>query len=171
MENEKWQIVNQYVQDYAKEHRDEFDLVCSFQVLEHIADVNSFIESKVACLKKGGKLIISVPNNDSFIKKNFAALNMPPHHMGLWTKESLIYLTKIFPLELIDIHLEDLKEYHVDGFIWSERYSKGNKTLNKIKRKIDVWTGTYAKIKSDVLKKRQSFIGHTILAVYQKNKI
>lgn len=166
--NEKWKIVNQYVQEFAKDHSDQFDLVCSYQVLEHIADVHSFIEANVNCLKKGGKLIISVPNNDSFIKNGNAALNMPPHHMGLWTKETLTSLTSIFSLELIEIHIEELKEYHVDGYIWSERYSNGNKIVNKVKRKIDLFTGAYARIKADVVKKRETIMGHTILAVYQK---
>jgi SAM-dependent methyltransferase len=167
-ENEKWKILNHYVQDYAKDHSEQFDIVCSYQVLEHIADVHSFIEANVVCLKKGGKLIISVPNNDSFIKNNNSALNRPPHHMGLWTKESLISLTNLFSLELINIHLEELKEYHVDSFIWSEKYSKGNKFVNKLRRKIHLLTGQYAKLKSGILGKRETLIGHTILAVYQK---
>jgi 2-polyprenyl-3-methyl-5-hydroxy-6-metoxy-1,4-benzoquinol methylase len=166
--NEKWQIINQNIQDYSKEHRDEFDIVCSYQVLEHISDVHSFITSNIVCLKKGGKLIISVPNNDSFIKESNTPLNMPPHHMGRWTKESLTSLTKIFSLELLDIHIEGLKDYHVDGYIWSERYNKGNKYFNKVRRKIDIFMGSYAKFKEDVIKKRETITGHTILAVYRK---
>jgi SAM-dependent methyltransferase len=168
VKNEKWQIVNQYVQDYAKDHSDQFDLVCSYQVLEHIADVHGFIEANVACLKKGGKLIISVPNNDSFLKNLDAALNVPPHHMGLWTKDSLTSLTKLFPLNLVEIHFEELKEYHVDTYILSERYNSGKRLVDKIKRRIDTFTGVYARIKTDVLQKREAIIGHTILAVFEK---
>lgn len=166
--NGKWQIVNQYVQEYAKNHAEKFDLVCSHQVLEHIADVNSFIESNIACLKKGGKLIISVPNNDSYIKNLDVALNMPPHHMGLWTKDTLVSLSKIFPLKVIEIHLEELQDYHVDGYIWSEKYSRGNKLVNRIKRKINALTGVYSKLKAEVLEKRESIIGHTNLIVFEK---
>jgi SAM-dependent methyltransferase len=168
IENEKWKIVNQYVQEFAKDHSEQFDVVCSYQVLEHIADVHSFIEASIICLKNEGILIISVPNNDSFIKNNNAALNMPPHHMGLWTKESLISLANRFSLNLIDIHFEELKEYHIDGYITSERYSSGNKIINKLKRKIHSLTGEYAKFKSDISEKRESLIGHTILAVFEK---
>lgn len=166
--NEKWQIINKYVQEYAKDHSEQFDIVCSYQVLEHIANVHSFIEASLACLKQGGKLIISVPNNDSFLKNNQSALNMPPHHMGLWTKESLLSLTNIFPLEIVDIHLEELREYHVEGYIWSEKYSKGNILINKIKRKFDKWIGNYDKEKTKIMDKRNSLIGQTILAVYEK---
>ena len=166
--NKKWQIVNQYVQEFAKNHLGEFDLVCSYQVLEHISNVHSFIESNIACLKKGGKLIISVPNNDSFIKDLDAALNKPPHHMGLWTKGSLISLTKIFPIKVFKVHLEDLKSYHVDNYIWSQKYSKGNKLFNKIKRKIEILIGSYSKIKAETLENRQTIVGHTILIVFEK---
>lgn len=168
IKKEKFEIVNKYVQDYAKIHSDQFDLVCSYQVLEHIAEVQSFIEANVACLRKGGKLIISVPNNDSYIKNLDSALNMPPHHMGLWTKSSLSALTQIFPLTILEIHFEKLKEYHIDGYIWSERYSSGNRLVNKIKRKFDVITGNYSIIQTEVLEKCESIMGHTILVVFEK---
>ena len=168
-QNEKWYIINQYVQEYAKEHSEEFDLVCSYQVLEHISEVHSFLEANVACLKRGGKLVISVPNNDSFIKKDSdGALNMPPHHMGLWTEESLLALTNIFPLKILKIHIEDLRDYHVDNYIWSEKYGQGSILFNKVKRKLDKLTGNYAKVKADILDKRESLMGHTILMVFEK---
>lgn len=166
--NEKWQIINQFIQEYSKLNADQFDLVCSYQVLEHIADVNSFIYSKIRCLKKGGKLIISVPNNDSFLKNLDSGLNMPPHHMGLWAKDSLMSLTLIFPLKVIKVHFEELKDYHVDGYIWSEKYSNGNKLINKIKRKIDMLRGSYSKLKDEVLEKSEAIMGHTILVVFEK---
>jgi SAM-dependent methyltransferase len=166
--NEKWEIVNQNVQDYAKNNLEKFDLVCSYQVLEHIADVHSFIESKIACLKKSGILIISVPNNESYIKDTDGALNMPPHHMGLWTESSLISLTKVFPLKIVQVHYEELQDYHVDGYICAMKYTNGNKLINRIKLKIDKYTGAYNKFKNDILQKRRSIIGQTILIVYEK---
>ena len=81
-EHTNWKVINQTVQDYAKTNQEKFDLVCSYQVLEHIADVHSFINAKVGCLKKGGKLIISVPNNESFIKDT-DTLNLPPPSYGV----------------------------------------------------------------------------------------
>ena len=72
-------IYNRYIEDYGSEHPGKFDLVCSFQVLEHIPSVGSFMEGQINALKEGGLLIIGVPNNDAFIKYNkMELLNMPP---------------------------------------------------------------------------------------------
>lgn len=166
--NESWEILNQTIQDYSKKNIEQFDLVCSFQVLEHISDVHSFIKSSIDCLKVGGKLIISVPNNDSYIKHLETPLNMPPHHMGHWTESSLNELIKLYPIKLVKFHYEELMEYHVDGYINAVKYSNSNKFLTKVKRKFDMIFGKYSKYKYKVLIERDSILGHTILAVYEK---
>ena len=104
------------IQNFSDENEGLFDIVCSFQVLEHVDSVKEFIESMVKCLKNGGKLIIGVPNNDSFLGLSDNLLNIPPHHMGLWNKQSLASLTNIFPIELVQFHFESLQEYHVDYY-------------------------------------------------------
>lgn len=164
-QNDKWKIENEPVETYASKFPGHFDLVCSYQVLEHIADVYSFLKSSIDCLKVDGKLIISVPNNDSFIKGNFSALNMPPHHMGLWSTESLKYLSNLFPLELEKVHYEPLQEYHVDGYINAEYYHKFG---GRILRKIDKILGKYEKLRKMTLEKRETIIGHSIMIVFRK---
>ena len=164
----KWKIVNQLVQDYEKNNKEKFDLVCSYQVLEHVSDVFNFITSKLNCLKPGGKLIISVPNNESFIKNSDFCLNMPPHHMGKWNSVSLSALEKLFSINLIKLHYEELQEYHIESYIYSERYAKYNRLFGKIARKIDKMTGKYNSLIEDVKEQRTKLIGHTILAVFEK---
>lgn len=92
-------ILAESLADHAATHAEQYDVVCSFQVVEHIAEVKHFIEDSIKCVKKGGKLVISVPNNDSVIFKNdpWHILNLPPHHMGLWTKDAFTHLPTIFP--------------------------------------------------------------------------
>ena len=103
--------------EVAKLQSETFDVVCSFQVLEHIPDVNKFIDSCIDLLKPGGRLIICVPNSDGFIK--FAdndLLNQPPHHLSLWSRSVFEKLPQYFPLELIRILTEPLALYHLDWF-------------------------------------------------------
>jgi 2-polyprenyl-3-methyl-5-hydroxy-6-metoxy-1,4-benzoquinol methylase len=109
-------ILSESIENHSINNMDKYDIVCSFQVLEHISNVKSFIESQILCLKKNGLLIISVPNNDSFLDKSYNILNMPPHHMGLWNRKSLKSLANLFGLEVIKISLEPLQSYHKQYF-------------------------------------------------------
>lgn len=113
--NKKLKILNISIQDYAKKNYQKYDIVCSFQVVEHIAKIKEFLQASIHVLKPGGKLIISVPNNDSFIFESYKdiPLNLPPHHMGLWNMNSLIKLEKFFDVRLDEFLIEPLQEYHL----------------------------------------------------------
>ncbi|MDF3027773.1 MAG: methyltransferase family protein [Fluviicola sp.] len=116
-------VSNTPVEEYAKENPGQFDLVCSFQVLEHVSTPYEFLKAQIELLKSGGKLIIGVPNNDSFIGSNLhlsRILNEPPHHMGRWTYESLRSLEKIFPeLEYTDVKYEPMVNDNVSVYTWN----------------------------------------------------
>lgn len=164
-----FEIVNQVIQEFQKSNQEAFDVVCSFQVLEHISEVYDFLEAKIKCLKRGGKLLISVPNNESFLRDSDSVLNMPPHHVGLWTSVSLRYLEKVFPIRLLELHYEPLQEYHVDSYIYATHYAHYPKLASVLLKKLDIITGRYNKIKQKVKVERESIAGHTVLAVYLKN--
>ncbi len=93
--------------------------VCAFQVLEHIPEPAIFLAQCIEALEHGGKLLLSVPNNRSFIRheKN-NLLNLPPHHATRWDARSLRSMTKVFPeLSLKGIFYEPLADYHNQWFI------------------------------------------------------
>lgn len=97
------------IEVFAAENREKFDAVVLFQVLEHVYDVVPFINALLSCLKKGGKLIVSVPDNSPY-HKNYRihlTLNLPPHHMGLWNAESFKNLEKVFGVSLISTEYDD----------------------------------------------------------------
>ena len=79
------------IESEAKNNKEVYDVVCSFQVLEHITDVNNFIEASVCALKTGGKLIIGVPNNNPFLFVNdkYHTLNLPPPSRGVMGTNNL----------------------------------------------------------------------------------
>ena len=80
--------VDETIEEHAQSHAGAYDVVTAFQVLEHVADVRSFVASSLAALAPGGLLIIAVPNNDSFISaETDLTLNLPPHHVGLWRRK------------------------------------------------------------------------------------
>jgi SAM-dependent methyltransferase len=174
-------IINQSVEIHSNSHLESYDVVCSFQVLEHVSNPKSFIESCLKCLKKGGLLIISVPSDDSFIgslKNN--VLNMPPHHVTRWSDKALQYVADRFCLKLIDIHHEKLADIHrrlyarelviksLDN-LWknNQSYSLVDSSTNyQVKSKISKVIAAF--ISAGLTDDRIKPIGHSVTVVYQK---
>lgn len=162
-------IFGQSIQEYAKVNPERYDVVCFFQVLEHITDVKEFIQSSINALKQGGNLIVCVPNNDSFIKHDeYLVTNMPPHHMGLWNKKSLSSLQSLFNVKLKKIYLEPLNLESCENYrnVQMRRMLASNarfKLIEKIAHKVV----SRPLLESTKLIKNLIH-GTSILAVYEK---
>jgi 2-polyprenyl-3-methyl-5-hydroxy-6-metoxy-1,4-benzoquinol methylase len=106
-------VLDESVEQHAMSNSEKYDIVCAFQVLEHIAEPRSFIGACVSCLRPGGLLIYSLPSQDSFARyvPNFV-LDLPPHHMARWSDEVLKSIAKIFSLEVVEIWHEPLQFVH-----------------------------------------------------------
>jgi SAM-dependent methyltransferase len=101
-------------------NRASYDAVCAFQVLEHVSDPLGFLQSTIKLLKPGGKLIIAVPNMDSFLRYATEDLpNQPPHHITHWCQAAAMSLPTLLPVRLLSVKLEPLHQDHVDWFISS----------------------------------------------------
>lgn len=106
------------LQEITDEQPGTFDVVCSFQVLEHIPDPKKFINACAKLLKPGGRLIIAVPNSDSFIRlDNNNLLNQTPHHITRWARATFEALPQCFPLVLLKVGYEPLASYHLDWYV------------------------------------------------------
>lgn len=125
---------HELVQEHAKTHANEYDVVYFFQVLEHISDIRGFLEASIACLKPGGKLLIAVPNNEPFLFgsiKNYA-LNVPPHHMGWWNTRSLTAIAPHFGLKAEKVFYDHIPPSYIPGFV--NIYIRENSYRNETKR-------------------------------------
>lgn len=105
--------LNSIVKLYPK----EFDAVCSFQVLEHLSKPKEFLELLIQALKPNGKLILCVPNSDSFLRYQYNLLDMPPHHMTQWSEYSFRALESFLPIKLEKVVREPLAVYHTSGYL------------------------------------------------------
>ena len=107
------EVLNESIQNHSINKANTYDVVCSFQVLEHVVDVSSFIKSAVVCLKDGGLLILSSPSTDSFAAfvPNFV-LDMPPHHATRWSDASYRNVANLYNLDLIKLWHEPLQNIH-----------------------------------------------------------
>ena len=105
------------LEDLAERCPGAFDVVCSFQVLEHVTNPGGFLTSMCTVLRPGGKLILGLPNADSFLRYEFNVLDLPPHHMSRWTAEVMKRLHSWFPLRLIRVAYQPLEETAVDRYV------------------------------------------------------
>lgn len=159
-------IENISIQEYSKSHLNEFDAVCSFQVLEHVSDPHSFIQSKVDACRGGGIIIIAVPSEDSFIQYAVnGILNMPPHHIGRFSDKCLNNIAKLFNLKLAEIYHERVQPEHINFYksvMFSKRFFTPTLLDSNPLRKIINRLGRLCE------KVPNNAYGHTVVAVYQK---
>ena len=144
-----------------------YDIVCSFQVVEHVAQSYDFIKASVDALKPGGLLIIGVPNNNPYLfrKDKYHTLNLPPHHMGLWDKLSLANMGKHLNLEIEEILVEPLQDWEI------EQYIKISINSSILKIILLFFTSKIRPLRVRLMFRnffRLKFDGRNILAIYKK---
>jgi 2-polyprenyl-3-methyl-5-hydroxy-6-metoxy-1,4-benzoquinol methylase len=66
---------------------EQFDLVVSFQVIEHLPDPVGFLRGLRACTAPGGELIVTTPNRLMSVSEN-------PYHLREWTAPELLALAQ-----------------------------------------------------------------------------
>jgi SAM-dependent methyltransferase len=140
-----------------------YDVVTSFQVLEHVVNPIALIEGCMRLLQPGGTLIVGVPNNDSFLRfdaDNY--LNNPPHHMGLWNRSSLTALAQITNLDIRTVETEPLAETDWYQAVMEKRY------LGPWQRRLYFRLGFAKVFERYVRENAPAIAGHTIIAVYRK---
>ncbi len=83
-------VRNETIAAHAASHPEEYDAVCAFHSLEHVADPLDFTRDLVKCVRPGGRLCIVVPSRTSPLTEipDFV-LNAPPHHLSWWNEGAL----------------------------------------------------------------------------------
>lgn len=80
----------------------KFDILIASEVMEHQIDPKRFIETCFRLLKRGGILIITVPNRDRFLLRQRSIPNdIPPHHFLRFDKT---FFKKNFQDKIILVH-------------------------------------------------------------------
>lgn len=167
------------IQKHSITHKEFYDTVVCFQLIEHLgADINDFLFSAMNCIKKGGKLIIAVPDNEAIVKYMVNnCLNLPPHHTLYWNESSLRFLGKKYNLEI-----ETIQREPVEKRLWNRTmaFVFVHKLLNRRIHKVDLLftkrTGALHLLIhcvrimlniSGISWYRKKY-GHTIIVVYKK---
>jgi len=145
------------VEELARAEGESFDVVCSFQVLEHVINPAAFIKGCMDCLKPGGILAFSTPNHKHVPHaKRQDAFDLPPHHMGHFSRNVYKRLADIYGLGLESIYEQP-------------RYSE-TEDATKIRRRGRLLQMSISAIKG-MLNVPHRIIygpGHTMLVVFRK---
>lgn len=111
------ELLDESVEMHAVANAGRYDLVCHFQVLEHVPDPRGFLAACVACLKPEGRLLVAVPAYDSFLRYSTNnLLNLPPHHLTHWSDDALRSIGTLFQLQLVSLAHEPVASFHRMGY-------------------------------------------------------
>ncbi len=171
-------VYQESLADWAQKYPGQYTMICSFQVLEHIAQPKEFIQQCLNCLAPNGRLILAVPNGKSFTRYlEYDLLDMPPHHLTRWHTQAFQALESYFPMRLENIFYEPLASYHVDWYVGLQmdrlqpfpnpRQSFGHKIIYKITKPIYKQLPQVYKFILNV-GLRKSIQGHSLLASFRK---
>lgn len=101
------------VERFAPDHAEHFDVVCAFQVLEHLVAPDAFLKAAFHCLRPGGLCLLSVPNREGFTRhavNDFG--NMPPHHITRFSGRVMRNIAGRYGATVERILEEPVAEYH-----------------------------------------------------------
>ena len=83
-------MFNGVIEDFAANQDEKFDVVTSFEVLEHVPDPISMLKSIRSILKPDGIFVFSVPNlDDPYCLRQTLPVNIPPIHINFFRRQSM----------------------------------------------------------------------------------
>ena len=164
---------------FAERRSGSFDVVCAFQVLEHVADPHAFIEAAMALAKPGGSIILSTPNADAYISRCRDLLNAPPHHATWWPDRTWLWIKEHFALTSVVV-----KHTAIDEALWAwarmvalDGHARAlgfelNSLVDEspLRRRLDAFAECTARVIVNGIRNRNDapVLGHTSVAIFKK---
>lgn len=108
---ESFYIPNVFSQDvtyFLKEHRENFDVITAFEIIEHLDNPYDFLQAIHDSLRKDGYIAISTPNR----KRNWGKVSekdywdFPYQHLSRWDSQSFKKFLKKSGFEIIEFRNE-----------------------------------------------------------------
>lgn len=96
-------IYAQPLEEFVKRNEiGKFDIITTFEILEHLPDPAEFLDLIKKILKSQGYLILSTPNLDRFggVKEDW---DFPPNHLFRWNKSTLVKLLESRNFKIIKV--------------------------------------------------------------------
>ena len=118
---------------FSDNYINHFDISYCFHVLEHVYNIRDFIKNIFKITKKGGSIIIEVPNEDDDLLKlssNYAKVVRFPAHVSSFNKFTLEYLLKSLELGNYDMDFLPVQRYGFFNYIEWLKYNDKTKVTS-----------------------------------------
>lgn len=119
-------------EDLASYANQKFDVITLWHVLEHVENLETYIQSLKKLLKKEGTLFVAVPNHKSFdaiyYGKFWAAYDVP-RHLWHFSQTSIHKIFKHISIKVVQVVPMKFDSYYVS--LLSEKYKKGKTNIFK----------------------------------------
>ncbi|MFQ3212747.1 MAG: 2-polyprenyl-3-methyl-5-hydroxy-6-metoxy-1,4-benzoquinol methylase [Marivirga sp.] len=114
------------------DNNEKFDLITLWHVLEHVHDVNEVFIKLKTLLKEKGKMLIAVPNVDSFdnnlFQEHWAAYDVP-RHLYHFNQESMKTFVMKHGMKVKKVHPMKFDSFYIS--MLSNKYKTGSSNLLK----------------------------------------
>jgi len=142
----------------------QFDIICLFQILEHMDKLDYFFSNLNKIASPNSLLFIAVPNEDriEFNEKNDALLDMPPNHIGRWNKQTFKFIGKKFNWELVQYKKEPFNFFFTFDQFVNYRYLRQTQFNNSVANIIE---------RSNIHPSIRSFLKHIKMGMIILNSI
>lgn len=118
-ELQKRHEVYPYVKQLLEQGGGKIDIACSFDVIEHVEDVNTFVKEIHESLKQGGEVIIGTPTIATAYQDTLGeiwdAFNFRTQHLSVFTLDSLKYLFE--SNGFTDIVIKNIQRYDLGNLL------------------------------------------------------
>jgi 2-polyprenyl-3-methyl-5-hydroxy-6-metoxy-1,4-benzoquinol methylase len=101
------------LEQFAGHTTERFDLICSFEVIEHVMRPREFVDTCVSLLGPQGRLILTTPNGDQMRDEEWLT-DFPPIHLTVFRRSTFEKLRPGLNVRLID----DLQHNRPGPHIW-----------------------------------------------------
>ena len=90
------EVIEQPIETVVLDSDEKFDIIASYEVIEHLFSPNEFLNKLFGCIKKGGLLILSCPNGNGFDINMLGPLSgsVDHEHLNYFNPDSLSLLLK-----------------------------------------------------------------------------
>lgn len=156
--------------NFSNDNFEKFDISFSFHVLEHVYNIKGFIKNIFNITKKGGTIILEVPNEDddlSLLSDNYRKIIHFPAHVSHFTKDTLSKLVEQSGIaDKVEVSFLPIQRYGFFNYIDWVRHNNKSKVLSDdyIPRENPTWIE-----KEWLRQKEENFTTDSIAMVMKKN--